>query len=43
VLAFPKADTAEVSITPIELAMIPGGIELGSVKTRPRYEHPGTG
>ena len=39
--AFPKADTAEVSITATELAMILGGVELGSAKTRPRYEHPG--
>ena len=37
--AFPKADTAEVSITATELAMILGGVELGSAKTRPRYEH----
>ncbi len=37
---FPKADTAEVSITATELAMILGGIELGSAKTRPRYERP---
>jgi transposase len=37
--AFPKADTAEVSITATELTMILGGVELGSAKTRPRYEH----
>lgn len=41
--AFPKADTAEVSITATELAMILGGVELGSAKTRPRYEHPVVG
>jgi transposase len=37
--AFPKADTVEVSVTATELAMILGGVELGSTKTRPRYEH----
>ena len=41
--AFPKAATAEVSITATELAMILGGVELGSAKTRPRYERPATG
>jgi transposase len=41
--AFPKADTAEVSITATELAMILGGVELGSAKTRPRYEHTAAG
>ena len=41
--AFPKAETAEVSITTTELAMILGGVELGSAKTRPRYEHPAVG
>ena len=40
---FPKADTAEVSVTATELAMILGGVELGSAKTRPRYEHPAAG
>jgi len=25
------------------LAMILGGVELGSAKTRPRYEHPAAG
>ena len=38
--AFPKADTAEVSISATELAMILGGVELGSAKKQPRYEHP---
>jgi transposase len=38
--AFPTADTAEVSVSATELAMILGGIELGSAKRRPRYERP---
>jgi transposase len=41
--AFPKADTAEVSVTATELAMILGGVELRSAKARPRYEHPVAG
>jgi transposase len=41
--AFPPADTAEVTVTPTELAMILGGLELGSVKQRPRYERPAAG
>jgi len=40
---FPATDTAEVSVTATELAMILGGIELGSAKTRPRYERPAAG
>jgi transposase len=40
--AFPTADTTEVSITAAELAMILGGIDLGSAKRRPRYDHPAT-
>lgn len=40
---FPQADTVEVSITATELAMILGGIELGSVRKQPRYEHPAAG
>ena len=40
---FPTAATAEVSITATELAMILGGIDLGSAKYRPRYEHSTTG
>jgi len=36
--AFPKSDGAEISITATELAMILGGIELGSVKRRRRYQ-----
>ena len=41
--AFPAAATAEVSITATELAMILGGIELGSAQRRPRYERPPAG
>ena len=41
--AFPTADAAEVSITTIELAMILGGIDFGSTRRRPRYEHPTAG
>src|SRR5262245_62014686 len=41
--AFPAADAAEVSITATELAMILGGIELGSARRRPRYERPAAG
>ena len=41
--AFPTADTAEVAVTPTELAMILGGLELGSVKRRARYERPAAG
>jgi transposase len=38
--AFPTANAAEVSVTATELAMILGGIDLGSAKRRPRYAHP---
>ena len=41
--AFPTADTAEMSITATELAMILGGIELWSARRRPRYERPAAG
>ena len=41
--AFPTADAAEVSVSATELAMILGGIELGSAKRRPRYERPAAG
>jgi transposase len=41
--AFPAADAAEVAVTTTELAMILGGVELGSVKRRPRYERPAVG
>lgn len=40
---FPTAATAEVSITATELAMILGGIDLGSAKPLPRYERPAAG
>jgi transposase len=40
---FPTAATAEVCITATELAMILGGIDLGSAKRRPRYDHTTTG
>ena len=40
---FPTAATVEVSITATELAMILGGIDLGSAKRQPRYEHSTTG
>ena len=40
---FPDAATAEVSITATELAMILGGVDLGSAKPRPRYERPPAG
>ena len=38
--AFPTADAGEVSVTTTELAMILGGIDLGSAKRRPRYARP---
>ena len=34
---FPTTATAEFSVTPTELAMILGGVELGSATRRPRY------
>jgi hypothetical protein len=34
--AVPEADTDEVSVTATELAMILGGVELGSAKKQPR-------
>ena len=40
---FPKADTVEVGVNATELAMILGGVELGSAKKQPRYEHPAPG
>jgi transposase len=36
--AFPRADTAEVSVTATELAMILGGVELQNAKRRTRYQ-----
>jgi transposase len=41
--AFPAAATAELSITATELAMILGGIDLGSAQRRPRYERSAAG
>ena len=41
--AFPAADAAEVSVTATELAMILGGIDLGSAKRRSRYARPTAG
>ena len=38
--AFPKGEAAEISVTATELAMILGGVELGSARRLPRYEHP---
>ena len=38
--AFPAADTAEVSVTATELAMILGGVELQGAKRRTRYQRP---
>jgi len=36
--AFPRAKTAEVSVTATELAMILGGVELQGAKQRKRYQ-----
>jgi transposase len=41
--AFPTADAGEVSVTATELAMILGGIDLGSARRRPRYERTAAG
>ena len=41
--AFPATDTSEVAVTPTELAMILGGIDLGSAAPRPRYERHAAG
>jgi transposase len=38
--AFPTADTAEVSVTATELAMILGGVELQGSQRRTRYQRP---
>lgn len=38
--AFPKIDAAEARITATELAMILGGIELGSARRRARWQRP---
>lgn len=41
--AFPTASTAEVAVTTTELAMILGGVELGSATRRPRYDRSAAG
>ena len=41
--AFPAADAAEVAVTATELAMILGGIDLGSARRRRRYERTAAG
>jgi transposase len=41
--AFPTADSGEASVTATELAMILGGIDLGSARRRPRYERTAAG
>jgi transposase len=38
--AFPQADTAEISVTATELAMILGGIEFSGAQRRTRYQRP---
>jgi transposase len=38
--AFPAADATEVAVTATDLAMILGGIDLGSAKRRQRYARP---
>jgi transposase len=38
--AFPSGDTADLSITMTELAMILGGVELPATRRRPRYQRP---
>ena len=41
--AFPTANAAEVTVTATELAMILGGIDLGSAQRRHRYAPPAAG
>jgi transposase len=41
--AFPAADATEVAVTATELAMILGGIDLGSARRRRRYERTAAG
>ena len=36
--AFPGADARELAITPTQLAMILGGVELDRARTRPRFQ-----
>lgn len=35
--AFPGADATELAVTPTQLAMILGGVELERTRTRPRF------
>ena len=37
---FPKATAAGVEVSPTDLALILGGIDLGSARKRPRYQRP---
>jgi len=37
---FPKATAAGVEVSPTDLALILGGIDLGSARKRPRYRRP---
>ena len=37
---FPKATAAGVEVSPTDLALILGGIDLGSARKRPRYQPP---
>jgi transposase len=39
--AFPTAATTSVSVTPTQLAMILGGVDLAAAKPRKRYAIPG--
>jgi transposase len=38
--AFPNGDTADLSVTTTELAMILGGVELPGTRRRTRYQQP---
>jgi transposase len=38
--AFPEAGTPDVTVTPTQLAMILGGVELAGTRRRPRYTRP---
>ena len=40
---FPKATAAGVEVSATDLALILGGIDLGSAKKRPRYSRPTAG
>jgi transposase len=41
--AFPNGDTADLSISTTELAMILGGVELAGARRRTRYHRPEVG